>query len=372
MDAALQTRILACPTLPSIPAVALEVVRACQEDEVDLRRLVATLEKDPALTAKILRVANSARLAARSEVTTLSRALTLLGTNSVLTLALSFTLVSSRCRGIRGGFDHDRHWRRALMAAASARALAVGRDVDREELFLCGLLQDLGMLVLAEALADEYGMIVEASEGDHARLVELERDALGTDHAEVSSFVAAQWDLPALVVETGRGSHDPGRARGGRPEVADAVGCVHLAGLMADVFAGAEPHQAKSAAERHLGLSPDALHAALTAAGEALPELTSVFEVVLTHPAEIEDVLRRAQEALARLTARAEHDAAAAAQPAEDAGDIVPEARLAEAVGAALRELAERREPLTVTWCEVSPSSPDGAAPAPPFEEATP
>ncbi|GEJ58803.1 HDOD domain-containing protein [Anaeromyxobacter diazotrophicus] len=306
MDAALQTRILACPTLPSIPAVALEVVRTCQEDEVDLRRLVGVLEKDPALTAKILRLANSASLAARSQVTTLSRALTLLGTNSVLTLALSFTLVSSRRRGVSDGFDHDRHWRRALMAAASARALAAGRDVDREELFLCALLQDLGMLALAEAVPEDYGLIVAASEGDHARLVELEREALGTDHAEVTAFLAARWDLPELVVETGRGSHDPALARAGRPEVVDAVGCVHLSGLMADVFDGAEPARAHAAGARLLGLSPDALHAALASAGEALPEVTSVFEVSLTDAAQVEDVLRRAQQALLRVRALAE------------------------------------------------------------------
>lgn len=329
MDAALQTRILACPTLPSIPAVALEVVRACQEDEIDLRRLAAVLEKDPALTAKILRMANSASLAARSPVTTLGRALTLLGTNAVLTLALSFSLVSSRRRGMRGGFDHDHHWRRALTAAASARALAAGRAVDREELFLCGLLQDLGMLALAEALPDAYGLLVEASEGDHARLAALEREALGADHAEVSAFLAARWGLPDLVVATGRGSHDPERAQAPRPEMAEAVGCVHLAGLMADVFAGGDAAPAHAVAERHLGLSPDALHGALSTAGEALPEITSVFEVSLTGPAEVEAVLRRAGEALARLAARAGGEAPAAA-PA-------PESELEAALHAAAR-----------------------------------
>jgi HD-like signal output (HDOD) protein len=140
MDAQLGKRILACPTLPSLPAVAVEVVQLCQREEIDLKQVVSLLERDPALAAKILRIANSVSVAARSQVRTLTRALTLLGTNSVLTLALSFSLVSARRRTSRNGFDHDRYWRRALLSALGARLLAEELRLDPEELFLAALL----------------------------------------------------------------------------------------------------------------------------------------------------------------------------------------------------------------------------------------
>jgi len=308
MDVHLQQRIAACTTLPSVPAVALEVVRLCQADEVELRSLVRTLEKDPAITAKILRSANSASIAARSPVTTLTRALTLLGTNSVLTLALSFSLVATRRRGQHGGFDHDRYWRRALTSAAAARALVDGRELDGEELFLCALLQDLGMLVLAEIL-DDYGALVTASADDHAALANLERAALGASHDEVSAFLLSRWNLPGLVLETSRGSHDPPVGPSDPPALAPAVSCVHVAGLMAEVLAGRDPAPAAAAAERLLGISPAALHAALERTAAALPEVTGLFEVALSTPVQVEGVLERARQALAVVSARAERAA---------------------------------------------------------------
>ena len=297
MDVHLQQRIAACTTLPSVPAVALEVVRLCQADEVELRSLVRTLEKDPAITAKILRAANSASIAARSPVTTLTRALTLLGTNSVLTLALSFSLVATRRRGRRGGFDHDRYWRRALTAAAAARTLGEGQQLDGDELFLCALLQDLGMLVLAEVM-DDYGALVAASADDHAALANLERAALGASHDEVSAFLLSRWNLPGLALETSRASHHPPAGPSDPPQLAPAVGCVHVAGLMAEVLAGRDPTPAAAAAERLLGMSPPALHAALERTAAALPEVTGVFEVSLTTPAEAERILASAEEVL--------------------------------------------------------------------------
>ena len=272
----------------------------CQAEEIDLRLLARALEKDPALTAKILRVANSASIGARTPVTTVGRALTLLGTNTVLTLALSFSLVASRRRGSRGGFDHDRTWRRALTAAAAARSLARPHELDGEELFLCALLQDLGMLVLAEVEPAFYAPLVAAADGDHARLAELERDALGSDHAEVSAFLLERWNLPPLVVETARGSHEPTLAPAEEPLLVRAVGCVHLAGLMADVLEGRDPASAATAAGTLLALPPDALHDALQRTAGALPEVTALFEVNLSSAEEIEAVLARAAAALAR------------------------------------------------------------------------
>jgi HD-like signal output (HDOD) protein len=159
MDPELERRILACPTLPSLPAVALELLRLCRDEETNLRRVAEAISRDPALSARVLRAANSASLAARGKVSTLTRAVPLLGSNATLALALSFSLVRGRRRDDRSGFDHRIFWRRAVFSALAGRVLAESgvRSADPEEAFLAALLQDLGVLALAEVFPAEYG-----------------------------------------------------------------------------------------------------------------------------------------------------------------------------------------------------------------------
>ncbi|MFL5264078.1 MAG: HDOD domain-containing protein [Anaeromyxobacteraceae bacterium] len=368
MDPTLEHKIVACPTLPSLPAVALEVVALCRKEDLEVGEVVALIERDPALAAKVLRVSNSASVAARSKVATLSRALALLGTNTVLTLALSFSLVREGRRAGGQGSVHASYWHRALLCAIAARALAPDLGLDPEELFLASLLQDLGVLALLEALPGEYAQVVAEAGGDHARLVLLERARLGTDHAEVSAFLAARWNLPDLVVETARGSHDPALAGAG-PELARAVACVHLAGLLAEVWTGAEPDGAQGAAERHLGLDTAALGAALERMASAILDAAGDFEVKLGTAAEVEDALDRANEALALLSARADRsslDAERAAAVLEtetrslaerathDAlTGVLNRAELERVAQSAFERAVERGAPLTIAFCDI-------------------
>jgi len=369
MDAQLEKRILACPTLPSLPAVALEVVRLCQCEEIDLKQVMTLLERDPALVVKILRLANSVSVASRSKVTTLTRALTLLGTNSVLTLALSFSLVSARRRTSRHGFDHDRYWRRALLSALGARLLAEAVRLDPEELFLAALLQDLGMLVLDEVLPGEYGELVAASAGDHGRLAERERAALGADHSGVSAFLLSRWSLPPLVVEAARGSHDPTRAEGASTSLGLAVACVHVSGLVADLWAGGPFEPAREAARCHLHLPEAAFHELVGRMAEAIPAVAADFEVALTDAAEIQGVLDRAKEVLVVLSARAEQSTRQANQAAETlaAGNrdleerarrdpvtgVLARAQLDRVLASAFAGAVERGQPITLAFCDI-------------------
>ncbi len=369
MDPQLEQRILACPTLPSLPAVAMEVVQLCQREDVDLRQVVMLLERDPALVAKILRIANSVSVAARSSVTTLTRALTLLGTNTVLTLALSFSLVSARRRSARHGFDHERYWRRALLSALGSRLLAGVAHLDGEELFLSGLLQDLGMLVLDEVMPGEYGKLVAASAGDHARLVEREWARLGADHAAVGSFLLAHWNLPDLAVEASRGSHDPALASADHPELGPAVACVHVSALLADFWSGGQFEPARDAAARHLGIPEAAFHDVVKRMGREIPAVANDFEVTLTGPADIEAVLDRAKEALVLVSARADQSMREAGHAAESIAaenrgllerskrdaltGVLSRAQLDRVVDGALAGAVERGEPLTLAFCDI-------------------
>lgn len=311
MNPDVERAVLSCQRLPSLPAVALEILQLCRSPDVDLRKLVAALGKDPALAARVLRAANTAAVA-RGQVSTLQKAVMLLGSNTVLSLCLSFSLLKSRRSDQEGGFDHKLFWQRALYSAIGARAAAERDDGDGEEAFLGGLLQDLGMLALAAAIPSTYGPIARAARGNHGRLADLEAEKLGVTHAEVGALLGRRWNLPDRLEEAVLRSH----ALPERPPPQRALAeWVQLSGEIADVWVQENPASSIAAAleaARALGLDRDSVSILLARMGRLAIDVASDFDVQLGGDGEIERVLDQANEALARLCPGAEPAAAVA------------------------------------------------------------
>ena len=359
MNAELERRILACPTLPTLPAVVLQIMRLCHEQEIDLRRIAEALSSDPALTARVLRAANSASFAARGKVGTLTRAVPLLGSKAVTAIALSFALVRCRRRDDPGsGFDRAAFWRRAVFAALASRTVAEGAapSVDPEEAFIAALLQDLGVLALAEVFAVDYGPVWASARGDHDALVALERKGWGADHSDVSALLARSWRLPRSLEHALAASHE-----GAAPEAAEAEGrlieCVALSGRLADLWTapgGDEAaHTALQSSCRRFGFDPAAIEAVLARMALAVPETSADFDIDLGGPAHVEDVLAEARRLLAAL----------GAAPAEWASAKV---EAGEALHRSMRFVfscaRRRREPLSLLLLSYDPSAPEGPA----------
>ena len=220
-----------------MPTIALEVIELAQRPEVEFREIANTIQHDPALSSKILKTVNSAFYGQVREISTISRALQVLGLNSVKTLALGFSLVGNlkTPKGMR--FDHVSYWRRSLYTATAARTLSRHAGiVQQEEAFLGGLLQDMGMVALSQAVGDEYGKVLVASGPHHASLRECEIRALGVDHAEVGAALAEAWKLPPVLVAPIRHHEEPNAAD---PELRTLVRSVSLGNRVADVFLAA-------------------------------------------------------------------------------------------------------------------------------------
>jgi len=357
MDPRLEQRILGCGSLPSLPAAALELLRQAQHPEVDLAAMAETISRDPALAARVLRLANSAALGF-GDVSSLPRAVVLLGVNAALSVALSFSLARSRRRDDADGFDRRAYWQRAFYSALAAQAVAERRRLDPQEAFLGGLLQDIGMLALAEALAHLYPAIARRSRGNHLRLAELERAALGSCHAEVSLLLAHHWGLPGPLREALGASHrGPGQGR--RPAALADV--VQLSGLLADVWLADRPVDVLAAAvdaAREMGLDRDEVAALLARMGKLVPETSADFDVRLAGQAEIDALLAAARAALtAHGTAGAEPPL-----PATPAA-LTAAARIREEIEAAVATAEERGTPLSVLGCRVHFRPPEAATP---------
>src|SRR5687768_5688151 len=136
-----ENRLKAQVDFPSPSRVATEIIALARDPEIEMAKVAQAVGRDPAMTAKILRIANSAFYSQRRASTNLRQALVIIGLNAALTLALSFSLLSSMRTLQATGIDYPRFWRRALLAATAGRAFGEAAKMNQpEDVFLAALL----------------------------------------------------------------------------------------------------------------------------------------------------------------------------------------------------------------------------------------
>ena len=268
--------------------------------------MTEVISRDPALAVHVLKLVNSPFYGLRREVHTISHALSLLGANSVRTLALSFSLVQGLRRDDSEGSELPNYWRRSLTSGVASRALGEWAEMpQKEELFLVSLLQDVGMLALRESFPETYTELVKQSRGCHETLLQLEKEALECDHGEVSSWLAQEWHLPVIFELALRFSHDlePTEAP---EESTDFIKFVALSGLIADIWINEDTAGATNRAEKAISDSTDMsgedFQSTLTKIAETQEEVSKVFEINMGSPESTKSILDQANQALATLS----------------------------------------------------------------------
>lgn len=196
--------------LPSPPTVATEILRLTRDEGVSLDDLAELISRDPALSAKFLKLANSSLFSSSAEVTSLDKAVMRLGIKTVKLMALSFSLVGSNSTG--GGLDFDAFWKRSLAEAVAGRELALMSDRRvAEEAFLCGILSGIGQLAMNQVMPEPFSKVIEASGG--IPTAAQEREILGYDHYDVGGALLEKWGLPERIHRA--------IAQAGKPDDAD-------------------------------------------------------------------------------------------------------------------------------------------------------
>jgi diguanylate cyclase (GGDEF)-like protein len=303
-------RLKACRTLPSIPAVVIEVLDLCEREDIGTSDIAGVLARDPALAAKVLKVSNSAFYGLRSQVTTLERAVSIMGINATLSLSLSFSLVGS-LRKATARFDHTYYWRRSIIAAATAKAISGRlRKGTRDEYFLAGLMQDIGILILNEASPENYGRIFSSAGGSHDRLLALERQAFGADHVDVGCWQLERWGLPENLKKAVAASHDPEIALAA--DKSDHCRAVCVAAHVADIWCSTRTVQATEKARdlafRLLEMPAGRFETLLNDMADSLPDITSDLELDIGSEESINGLLDTAREALVVLNLQAQQN----------------------------------------------------------------
>ncbi|TVP45409.1 MAG: GGDEF domain-containing protein [Gemmatimonadales bacterium] len=254
--AELLDRIFSSKSLPSAPAVAIRLLELADDPDSEVRAMAAVLAMDPVLAARVLRASNSAYFGSRVEIRSLEDAIPLLGRAAVTSLALSFSLSDKAMRVGPLAHHYRRFWLRCAVQASAAETLSrFGIQAPAGELFMQGLLLDLGQLALLKTLGAEYGRILdEASRGEAGgeRLVALERERLGLTHALVGAAWIARWGLPHRIHVLVEHHHAPA---GSVPESLEADGilaAMRIASVVGDCFLRLSPTTSLTSLASHL------------------------------------------------------------------------------------------------------------------------
>jgi len=184
----------------SLPQTLVEVLRVIRDEKSSVDNLAGVLMKDPALTAKVLRIVNSSFYGAQREITTVSKAVVMLGMRQVTALALS-TSIYNMTSGWETKISRLRFWRHSLEVAIAARMIAERIQYPHvEEAFVAGLLHDIGLLIVEKSFPEDFDKIlIKGQRGE--RTIELEDELWGTNHARVGQFVLEQWNIPQSICD---------------------------------------------------------------------------------------------------------------------------------------------------------------------------
>lgn len=241
--------------LPTIPGVVQRLIAALRDPDVDSRTIAEALSRDPVLSAKVLRVANSSFFGGQRAMASIDAAVGMIGTQALNRLIVACG-VSSTFEGI-AGIDMRLFWRDALVAAIAANKLAPLLAADAEEAYICGLLHATGHLILCRSYPDiANAMFAGFAVVRGAELAAIESEAFGIDHPTVGALWVESLGFPQSVADSiGKMSHP----------LADTHGPLDLTLRSACALAAAVAQ--KDAAETALTALPQSVRARFTAAG---------------------------------------------------------------------------------------------------------
>ena len=215
--------------LPTLPELYLAITDVLQSPSSSTQRIAEIASKDPALSAKLLQLSNSAFFGFSHKVYSVNEAVQLLGVGIIQSLALAVPLFSAFDPKKCPRFCIERLWQHSAETAAIGRRVSAHQHADAnvaEYAFAAGLLHDIGKLILADKLPEAYNEIIQEAQAARIPIAEVEQKHLHATHADVGGYLLALWGLPVPLVEAVACHHHPKRC--GNNELCVA-GVVHMA-----------------------------------------------------------------------------------------------------------------------------------------------
>lgn len=304
-------RLFASTQLPTLPTVAVKLLELAKNPETEIRQVIEVIKADPAISAKILKSANSTYFGFKSEVRALERAIPLLGTTVSTTLALSFSLNDDTMNSGPVAEHYKAYWMQSVVQASAAERL--GQRINpatAPEFFLAGLLMDIGRLALLKAAARDYLPVLNSCAAETLPLLETEQAQLGVNHAGVGAQLMESWKLPEAIVQSVRGHH-------AAPAEFDTLrnhqnfklyAAIAVASSVGDYFCtglkGLALERMKTLYTDYLGFPADTLDDYLEDCATRIEQAAGLFSVDVTELGDPSELMVQANEQLVNLTLR--------------------------------------------------------------------
>ncbi|MCH7689037.1 MAG: HDOD domain-containing protein, partial [Planctomycetes bacterium] len=305
------SKIWSSPQLPTLPTVAIRLIELSKQPDLEIRDVIDLIKPDPAISAKILKTTNSSFFGFTSEVTSIDRAVPLLGTTMVTSLALSFSLTDVAMKSGPLADHYQSYWTQSVIQGIAAEILGKTNENRPDcDYFLSGLLMDLGRLAMLKTISEEYLPVINAASAQQRELHDVETEMLGFDHIEVGIKLMQNWGLPTLLIEGVRYHHTS------LEQLAEHVGearfslftTMAAAAAVGDYFCSENKGQAlqrlRDLTSEYFSLTESELHNLLKDVQERVRELESVFAVQTEGLGDLSDLMAQANEQLFALAMR--------------------------------------------------------------------
>lgn len=262
----------------AMPGMLSRLAEAMESPSASPVEVAQIIQNDPGLTAKLLKVANSALYGFPQRIETISRAVTVIGVQQLSALALGVSVMGLFKDIPKKFLDIKKYWRHCLACACASRALASALGMpNTERFFVAGLLHDVGLLLFILRAPDRVRLVLAILRESREPISSAERRVMGASHAAAGAALLSNWGLPESLVNAAACHHEPSQAINPRD-----VAIVHAADFLADAMGYGTGDQAAlmpldTAAFALLSAPPGVAHQVAARVADQLVQLESIF-----------------------------------------------------------------------------------------------
>lgn len=290
--------------LPTLPTVATQLITLTAREDTTLNDIANLIAQDISLSSKILKVSNSAFYSFPQQISSINQAVSLLGTNAVRSLALSFSFLSIKGNKKVNRFDFKKFWQKSLASAVAAKLILENvKGANSEEVLISGLLQNLGELILALTFPEEYGKVLKSSES--SSFLEKEMEIFGLDHSVMGYEVAKAWGFPERLCLPILYHHSPQEYPDKNKQIQTTISAIYLSDILTQILYSETPEihhkNFRKQASTLLKLNNEVIESILNKIHTEIKSASSFFDLKMDKIQSVQEILQEANIRLGLL-----------------------------------------------------------------------
>lgn len=292
--------------LPTLPTVASKLITLTSREDTTLSDIADLVSQDISLSSKILKVSNSAFYSFPQQIGSIKQAVSILGTNAVRSLVLSFSFLTIKGGKNKSQFNFTKFWERSLASAVASKLILENvKGADTDEIFISGLLQNLGELIFARTFPKEYDELLKETQESQYDNITAEETKFGGNHCFVGHEVAKKWGFPDILNVPILYHHNPKEYTGNDKYISQTIKAVYLSDLLINIIYSDKPDeyhkQFTKEAKKLLGLTTDQIENIFAGVHLHVKEAGDYFGLKIKDTKPIQEILQEANIRLSLL-----------------------------------------------------------------------